>query len=304
MFRKSSITFLLLSFALMSTLMSACEDSSSSNSTKNTVAKGLSCQNGKITFDGSTALYPLANALSKKYQDACEGATITAKQSGSGAGLTAVSGGNVQIGNSDIFADAKTYPGLVDHQVAVVVFSVVLNSKVTGVTNLTTQQLIDIYNRNITNWQDVGGPDLPIVTVSRTEGSGTRVTFDTYVLNGGTEATGTFNLSAGQSSELVTKVKNVDGAIGYVTTFYAKTNKLTTIKIDGVSDDDANVKNNTYKFWNIEHMYTKGTATSVTKAFIDYVASDNPDVQKARTANGFLALGYLDASAVAAKQPK
>ena len=305
MFKKARVVFLLVALAMVGALVAACGTSSTTTTSTTPTAGGTgpSCQSGSITFDGSTALYPLANALAKTYQDKCTGSTITPKQSGSGAGLTAVAGGTVQIGNSDIFADPAKYAGLVDHQVAVVVFSVVLNGKVTGVTNLTTQQLIDIYGGKITNWKDVGGPDLGIVTVSRTAGSGTRVTFDTYALNGGTEATGSNNVTANQSSDLSKAVTNTDGAIGYVTTFYAKTNKLTTIKIDGVADDDASVKNNTYKFWNIEHMYTKGDATGLAKAFIDYVSSDSADVQKARTDTGFLAVTYPDASAIAAKQP-
>jgi phosphate transport system substrate-binding protein len=277
---------------------------SASISTPTLAAAGPTCADGTITFDGSTALYPLAKAVGELYQDKCSGATITTKQSGSGAGLQATSDGTVQIGNSDIFADATRFPGLVDHQVAVVVFSVVINRGVTGVTDLTSQQLIDIYTGTTTNWKDVGGPDKQIVTVSRKAGSGMRATFDQYVLGGKEEAGGSNNVVADQSSDLAKTVQGTDGAIGYIGTFYAKQNGLLTIKIDGVSDEDANVKNNSYKFWNLEHMYTKGEATGVAKAFIDYVSGSSSDVQDAFKKNGFLALSYLDPAAKDAKQPK
>jgi phosphate transport system substrate-binding protein len=311
MFKRSRVAFLVVALVMLCALISACGGTTdnptptpTSGSPTAAAAAGPKCETGSVTFDGSTALYPLANDVAGIYQDACNGATITAKQSGSGAGLQAAVDGTAQIGNSDIFADATKYPGLVDHQVAVVVFSVVINPGVTGVTNLSTQQLIDIYSGKITNWKDVNGPDKAIVTVSRKAGSGTRVTFDQYVLNGGTEATGSGNLIADQSSDLSTAVKGTDGAIGYVGTFYAKKNGLTTIKIDGISDEDANVKNNSYKFWNIEHMYTKGEATGLAKAFIEYVAGDHDKVVASRQKNGFLALSFLDAAAKAAKQPK
>jgi phosphate transport system substrate-binding protein len=296
MFKKTRVVCLLVAFVTLSILISACSGDNGNSGAAN-------CQNGNITFDGSTALYPLANAVANLYQDACGKATITAKQSGSSTGLQAVTDGAVQIGNSDIFADKARYPGLVDHQVAVVVFSVVLNRGVTGVKDLSSRQLADIYAGKITNWKDVGGPDKPINTVSRLPGSGTRATFDQYVLNGGIEAPGDRNQSANQSSDLVNTVQKTEGAIGYVATFYAKQNGLPTIKIDGVSDDDANVENNTYKFWNIEHMYTKGEATGLTKAFIDYVSGDSAEVQSARRANGFLTLADMQSSAIAAKQP-
>jgi phosphate transport system substrate-binding protein len=306
MFKKSRIAFILVAIAMLSVLISACgsTDTGSGSSTPaaTTAAAGPNCQNGSLTFDGSTALYPLAKAVANKYQDACSGATITPKESGSGTGLKAASDNTVQIGNSDIFADPTKYTGLVDHQVAIVVFSVVINAQVTGVTNLTSQQLTDIYTGKTTNWKTVGGPDLPIVTVSRAAGSGTRATFDKYVLGGATEQSGSSSLTASQSSDLSTAVKNTAGALGYVATFYAKQNGLTTIKIDGASDDDANVKDNSYKFWAIEHMYTKGTATGLAKAFIDYISGDSADVQAARQQNGFLALSFASSSAIAAHQ--
>ena len=116
-----------------------------------TTASGPTCVNGSITFDGSTALYPLSNAVANSYEKTCPGATINVKQSGSSTGLSEVAAGTVDIGHSDIFADPTRYPGLVDHQVAVVVFSVVVNAKI-GIKNLTSQQLIDIFEGKITNW--------------------------------------------------------------------------------------------------------------------------------------------------------
>jgi len=45
------------------------------------------------------------------------------------------------------------------------------------------------------------------------------------------------------------------------------------ISIDGNQATAANVENNTYKFWNIEHMYTKGKASPLAQALIDYMSS-------------------------------
>lgn len=310
MFKKLRIAFLLVVLAMLSSLVAACGSSrtTSSATPTTTSASGPNCQRGSITFDGSTALYPLANTAANSYQDACPGATINSKQSGSATGLSEVAAGTVNSGLSDIFADPAKYPGLVDHQVAVVVFSVVLNGKVTGVSDLTSQQLVNIYTGKTTNWKDVGGPNLGIVTVSRSPGSGTRATFDQFVLNNGNisgpigEKSDSASLVASQSSDLSAAVKGTPGAVGYVATFYAKQNGLHTIKIDGVSDDDANVKNNSYQFWNLEHMYTKGTPTGLTAAFINYVASDSPDIVTARRANGFLAISDMSPSAINAKQ--
>jgi phosphate transport system substrate-binding protein len=306
MFKKGRIAVAVTSLAMLGILIVACGPSNGNGT--NTAApagsQGLQCVNGNLAFDGSTALFPLANDVANAYEDKCNGATITPKQSGSSAGLTAVFNGSVAIGNSDIFADPAKYPGLVDHQVAVVVFSVVLNKDVTGVTNLTSQQITDIYTGKIKNWKEVGGPDLPIVTIYRKPGSGTRVTFDTYVLDGATEKTDASSVNADSSGDLATVVLQTSGGIAYVATSYAQAKKLTVIKIDGVNDSADNVKNNTYKFWNVEHMYTKGEPAGLTKAFIDYTKSNNPDVASVRKKNGFIVLSDVAQAALDTKQPK
>jgi ABC-type phosphate transport system substrate-binding protein len=62
-------------------------------------------------------------------------------------GLANVEAGSVDIGDSDIPA-ASNQSDLVDHQVAVVIFGVIVNKDVT-VTNITTAQLKQIYKRPI-----------------------------------------------------------------------------------------------------------------------------------------------------------
>src|SRR5215472_14473065 len=135
-----------------------------------------SCVSGSITASGSTALAPLVKAVAQQYSSKCTGATITVNLGGSKTGLANVEAGSVDIGNSDVPANTQTQADLVDHQVSVVVFAVIVNKDVT-VTNLTTDQLKSIYSGKTTNWSQVGGPNLPIVVVSRPVSSGTRATF-------------------------------------------------------------------------------------------------------------------------------
>ena len=50
-----------------------------------------------------------------------------------------------------------------------------VNPATAGVTDLTSEQIIDIYRGEITNWNEVGGgPDMPIITIGHEAGSGTR----------------------------------------------------------------------------------------------------------------------------------
>jgi len=245
-------------------------------------------------------LGPLVQKVSADYQTKCSGASITTQLTGSGAGVTAVEGGNAGIGNSDVYASASKYPDLVDHQVAVIPFGVVLNSQVTGVTNLTSAQIVQIYTGKVTNWKQVGGPSLPIVVISRPAGSGTRVTFQQFVLGGTAESvTGASHLTESTTGAVQKAVSQTAGAIAYLAE--SGIGAMKAISIDGIAESDANVLNNTYKFWNVEHMYTKGAATGLAQALIDYMTSDTSKAF-AKTM-GFLDITTVPQTILATRQP-
>src|SRR5262245_9566837 len=125
----------------------------------------VTCVEGSITALGSTALQPLVEQAGKDYAAACPGSTVNVQGGGSGTGLTQVSQGGADIGNSDIPAegnlDAAAVAELADHQVVTQGWIMVVNRGVTGVSNLTTEQAVDLWTGKITNWKDLGGPDQP-----------------------------------------------------------------------------------------------------------------------------------------------
>jgi len=243
----------------------------------------VTCADGKITALGSTALQPVVDAAAKQFVAACSGATIDVQGGGSGTGLTQVFQGGADIGNSDVPAEKKLKPEeaatLVDHIVARQGWLMVANKDVTGVTNLTTQQATDIWTGKITNWKDVGGPDLPIVLVLRPEGSGTRAVFKAKVLNGATEASGQA-LTEDSSGAVAQAVGQTSGATSVLALAYFGPNQATLVGIglDGVQASVATISDGTYKLQDNGHMYTKGEADGLKKAFLDYMMTDQ--VQK------------------------
>ncbi len=275
---------------------------SSTGSTAGTPGS-YNCVTGSLNVSGSTALAPLVQAVAKDYQAKCSGASITVGLGGSGTGLAQVESGGVQIGNSDLFKKSGQ-ADLVDHQVAVVIFTIILNSKVTGVTNLTTAQLKSIYSGQTTNWSQVGGPSLPIVVVSRPTSSGTRGTFQNYILGGPEKISGPSSLTTDSTGTVIKNVEQTAGAIGYGALSAAKKagSGLTIINIDGNAPTADLVKNNTYKFWNIEHMYTKGPATGLAQALIDYMGSTDGKSEASKL--DFLLISDMTSDAIQAHQPK
>ena len=246
-------------------------------------AAAVTCVAGTITASGSTALQPLVDAAGKAYVAACPGSAVSVQGGGSGTGLTQVLQGTVQIGDSDVTAESKLATPdaatLVDHVVARQGWIMVTHTDVTGVTNLTTQQATDIWTGKITNWKDVGGPDMPIVLILRPSSSGTRTTFRNIVLGGAAEANSGTTLTEDSNGAVTTAVQNTPGSTSVIGFAYYAANKagLNGLQLDGVDATVANMTSGTYKLQAFGHMYTKGDPTGLTKAFLDYMLS--PAVQ-------------------------
>lgn len=292
---------LLVVVALMLTIgLAACgskNESTNGNSqnsgSTNTANAGGGDLSGSLLAAGSTALQPLVEQVSKKFMEDAKysGITVQVQGGGSGTGLTQVSAGQADLGNSDIFAeekfvdaDADKAKELVDHQVAVVAMATVVNKDIT-VDNLTKQQLVDIFTGKVTNWKDVGGQDQKITIVNRPSSSGTRKTFEKFAL--GTKSEDIQGSIQEDSSGTVKKlVAETPGAIGYLALSYLD-DTVKTVKYDGVEPKEDNIVNGSYPVWAYEHVYTKGEPNAVAKAFIDYLMSD--EIQNADVVE----LGYI-----------
>jgi phosphate transport system substrate-binding protein len=267
LFQKSITVLIVLVFSL-SLIMSAC------GSTPQTASENTGVS-GSATAVGSSALQPLAEKAAQMFMDKNPDARIQVQGGGSGTGLKQVSEGGSDIGNSDVFAEEKLpadqASALVDHKVCVVGFATVVNPKVT-VDNLTEKQLIDIFTGRITNWKDVGGSDMKIVILNRPASSGTRATFKKYALQGADEASGQ-SLTEESSGAIKKAINDTEGSISYLALSYLD-NTVKALKYNGVEPTVDNVKSGKYPIWSYEHMYTKGEATGASKAFIDYMMSD------------------------------
>lgn len=224
-----------------------------------------------ITAVGSSALQPLVETVAEEYQTKYPGEFINVQGGGSGTGLSQVQSGAVEIGNSDLFAEEKNgiaADQLVDHRVAVVGITPIVNKNV-GVKDISMENLKKIFLGEVTNWQELGGADQKIVILNRASGSGTRGTFEKWVLDGATAIQAQEQDSSGMVRQIVA---DTPGAISYVAFSYV-TEDVATLSIDSITPTDEHVKSNQWIIWSYEHMYTKGQPTGLTKKFLDYMLS-------------------------------
>lgn len=241
-----------------------------------------------ITAVGSSALQPLVESVADEFQTNQPGRFINVQGGGSGTGLSQVQSGAVEIGNSDLFAEEK--PGieaakLIDHRVAVVGITPIVNKKV-GITNVSADVLKKIFTGEIQNWKEIGGADQAIVLLNRASGSGTRATFEKWVMQGATTKQSQEQDSSGMVRQIVA---DTPGAISYVAFSYV-TNAVQTLQVDQVQPTDENVMTNAWKIWSYEHMYTQKNPNRLTKEFITYLLSD--EVQEKMVSK----LGYIPVS--------
>lgn len=259
---------------LMALSLTACGASAQDSTGPASAASNVS---GTVNAAGSSALLPLVQAAADDYMTANPNVSVTANGGGSGTGLKQVADGSIDIGNSDVFAaeklDAATAASLTDHEVAVVSVAAVVNKSL-GLSKLTSAQLVDIFTGKVTNWKEVGGPDLAVMLVTRPSSSGTRALFKKWAMNG-TEEAGTSALETDDSGTLMQTINDNKGAIGYVALSYlVNSSSAVGVSIDGVVPTLENTYNGSYKVWGFEHMYTKGDGSEAAQDFIKFITGD------------------------------
>ncbi|MCH6268845.1 MULTISPECIES: phosphate ABC transporter substrate-binding protein [Neobacillus] len=273
---------LLTLFAALMVIMAACggsastdkkEENTSKEKPKTEEVKELS---GSLVISGSSAMQPLVAAAAEEFMAKNPKVDIQVNAGGSGTGLSQVSEGSVQIGNSDVFAEEKIpdkASELKDHKVAVVGMTAAVNPKV-GIKDIKKDDLIKVFTGKITNWKELGGKDQKIVLVNRPDSSGTRAIFNKFALDGATPAEGVTEDSSNTVKKIISET---DGAIGYLAFSYFTDDTVTPLAIDGVEATAENVQSGKFPVWAYQHSYTKGEPTEIAKAFLDYLMSD--DVQ-------------------------
>ena len=242
-----------------------------------------------IQNKGSDTMVNLALAWAEAYMRLHPEVRISVTGGGSGTGIAALINGTVDIAN----ASRKMKPeeverararGIepVEHVVARDAIAVVVNPA-NPVDRLTIDQLSDIFTGKITNWQEVGGENRPIVLLSRESNSGTYMYFLEHVVRKGEKGSDLLfspdTLLMPSSEGISAEIRQNPNAIGYDGLGYVTPDQKViavarTAEGPYVAPSVETVNNGTYPIARPLHMYTCGQPKGVIKDYLDWILSE------------------------------
>ena len=228
---------------------------------------------GSVSMAGSTSMEKLANAVAESFMAKYPDVTVTAEFTGSSAGIESLNAGSVDIGNSSrALKEEEKIAGAVENIVAIDGIAVVLDPANT-VTDLTKEQLVQVYKGEVKNWSELGGADAPIVVIGREAGSGTRSAFEELLE---IEDSCAYASELDSTGAVIAKVASTPGAIGYAS-LDALDGTVTPAALEGVAATAENIKAGSYFLSRPFVMATKGEISEqsdAVKALFEYLASD------------------------------
>ena len=225
------------------------------------ISTGLASAQSEIRIDGSTTVGPIVDAFVGAFQGKNPDLKFSVKKTGSGDGATALVEGRCEIAAMSRFMKAEEFNKAVATGRMPVPFTICLDSvclivhPTNPIKSLSKDRVKKIYTGEITNWQQVGGPNMPIIAISRDTASGTYEVFHELALD--KEKLGEKIELATSNPQIFTRVSTTQGAIGYVGLGFV-TKGVEAVRYDNVLPSRTSIINGTYKLSRPLFLFTNG----------------------------------------------
>lgn len=227
----------------------------------------------------------VVRALAETFEVLHPGITVRVPDSiGTGGGIKALQKGKTDIARTGRPLKDSEKEGLVEVQFGLTPVVFAVHPSVTGVTNLSTAQILAIYSGAITNWQEVGGPDAKIYPISRETGDSARLILENVMP--GFKGVKFVSKEIYLSSEAVKAVREHEFTIGYFSATSVHGNNLKLVKIDGKNPQPDQAGTIDYPYFCPFYFVTKGAPSPLARQFIDFAFS--AEGRKILLANGAL----------------
>lgn len=254
-----------------------------------------------ISIKGSDTMVNLAQKWAEVYMQNNPDISIQVTGGGSGTGVAALLNGTTDLANSSRELKSSELETAQQKGVTPVTYEVALDGIAVivhpdnPIDDLTVDQLSDIFSGKITNWKQLGGPDMMITLYGRENSSGTYEFFKEHVL-GKDESGKQIDYSPSTqvlqgTAALGEAVARDNKGIGYGGVGYFALRE--DVKILHIKENEnspaispaENGKVNYEMIWNGDYSisrylycFTNGEATGELKNFVDFIVS--PEGQK------------------------
>jgi phosphate transport system substrate-binding protein len=245
----------------------------------------VGCQRSRagITVAGSTSVEPFAELLAEEYMSRHPESHIYVQGGGSTAGIEAVRTHAAQIGMSSrsLLPDEKNLYAVTIARDAI---TIIVHPK-NPTNNLSLSQIKQVFSGKIKSWKELGGAAHPIILVNREEGSGTRESFQKFVM--GKEEISLESLVQDSNGAIRQVVSNDPNAIGYISLGLVN-EKVKALKLSGVEPNVTDIENGTYTLVRPFLFVFSGEPAGEAKSFLEFVLS--PPAQNLLSKEGLVSI--------------
>ncbi len=178
-----------------------------------------------ITIKGSDTMLHLNSNWAEDYMNKYPNVDVSVAGGGSGTGIAAMTNGTTDVAAASRLIKDKEVTALegknmkaVEHVVARDGIAVIVHPD-NPISQLTMGQIADIFTGKVSNWNELGGEDAEIVTLTRDSSSGTYAFFQEHVLDKEDYRKDARKMTS--NSSIVAECKQNPNSIGYVGLAYA-----------------------------------------------------------------------------------
>jgi phosphate transport system substrate-binding protein len=233
-----------------------------------TLLTGCGRNANSVVLAGSTSVQPFAEVLAQDYMASHPGVSIDVQGGGSAAGIMATQSGTTDIGMSSRNLQGSETT-LWSIEIARDGIAIIINPK-NPITDLTLQQIADIYDGKTTNWDQIGGKKGEIDVFTREDGSGTRSSFESLVMGKNQiMARAMVENSNGAIRQLVA---DDPAAIGYISLGLVDST-VKALDLGGIVPSRAHVVDGTYNLSRPFLFLSLKPPEGLVKDFIDFTMS-------------------------------
>ena len=265
--------FLLVTTALGIGLLTSCSDK------QDTPPPPPAANAGKVIIKGSNTIgEELGPRLAAEYKKDHPNTVVEIESKATGYGFAAL------LANQCNVAAASRPPikeemelaqtrgvELNDHVIGSYSVAVIVNAG-NSVTDLSKDQVRDIFTGKVQNWKEVGGPDVPVHLVVRDPISGTYLGFRELAMDNKPYGSGLKTCT--NYAAIAGIVAQDPGAIGYCSFDLESKPGIKAVNVAGVAPSAAAVKEGKYPYARLLHLYTsKGKEDAPAREFIEFAQS-------------------------------